>query len=1042
MRKFFVLGFENIIMLENPRATSLPLKSILLIFAWLISEPALSQDKHLIQFLPNYVSDILGKRTVTAIHRNQRGLWIGTQSGLYIYDGEKLIRPQDHDPKNDIFFGSMVTDFAESESGDLFIATLNHGIARFHGLSEEYSYPNITASGEIITSILTDHRKNLWIGGDRGITVLAGEGLHIATDKTTKQIGATLSRVSTMVEGKFGSIWIGTDKGLVVHNIKKDTSEFFCVISKDNCGDLEAHVTALGIQEDGSILVGNSVGAVLSIDPHSYRIEPLYSSGKNSTALVTSLFAANGLYWIGTDAGLLLLDDHTGNLSTYKTINSNLSNDHVTSALASGDHIWIGTYSGLSLAASTGVETFNSKNSGVFDEVLSFSEDGEGVVWVGTYQGVFSLDEASGSHKKFLRDIEQFQSSDIRVMSLLATNTNLFIGTRGHGLTVKPIRTNKPSINSRELEDTSITRMTVDREGAIWIATLHQGIFRILDSAIENTHGLGLTPIIPGPKSFFTLSMASDQEILAGTESEFFLINIRNLSVQKVDFDFDERENAPVIISGLSDQEGTLWIGTLGQGLYRLPYGESTAKRLGSPEHQVGKTIYEIQIDKLGRIWGSTSEGIIVYSNKGHYIGKLGVQDGLQGSEFNFGASFKDSIGRLYFGGSNGYSRFRPDSIVLEKPEPPMRFTNFYINGEKMELPTAINNLQTIELRYTDYHLALEFNVEDFFDPRNTMYSHYLNGFDPKLIETGNRGTATYTNLPPGKYTFHAQGTNSAGVRNEEGIQLEVIVHPPPWRTWWAYMLYCAGAFLLVWLAWRWHYTYRLKEEATAMAKKMNMEAEHALDELQEQLEVQDSLLSAVHRRNVSSLELLRDISAMADRGNAAEGLSHSQRSISALASLEDALLHQQDRLYADMHRCAEDVAAKLLDLHQQEVTSISFINEVSTKPVEAGIGSLLAVAIYELVDNAVLHAFKTRALGNYIKVALNISAPQGSSSNQFELSVSDNGEGVSEEIFPQESGGAAVINLIAEHLNASLKVSSENGMVVTLSFSQPSSDL
>ncbi|MEH6518499.1 MAG: two-component regulator propeller domain-containing protein [Halioglobus sp.] len=1019
---------------------SLLFKSILIFSTWFAANLALSEDNQVVHFLPNYVTDVLGKRTVTAIHKTQRGLWIGTQSGLYIYDGERLIPPHDHDPNNEVFFGSMITDFAETQSGDLFISTLNNGLARFHGLSEKYSYPDITASREIITSILVDQRRNLWLGGDRGISVHAEEGLHNITHETTRKIGTTLSRVSTMVEGKFGSVWIGTDKGLVVHDSQENTSQFFCANAIANCDDLKIHVTALGVREDGAILAGNRAGAALSILPHSYSIEPLHRSRTSSSAIVTTIFTANGHYWIGTDAGLLLLDISTGDLSTYNSKNSNLSNNHVTSALTSEDQIWIGTYSGMSLATSTGIETFNSKNSGVFNEVLSFAEDDNGVIWVGTYQGVFSLDEKSGLHKSLTGT--SAHAPYFRVMSLLAVDTKLFIGTRGQGLTLKLLGTKNPHSNISELENESITRMTRDRGGSVWISTLHQGILRIQDTGIEDSHDLGLTTISSGSESFFTLSVASDQEVLAGTESELFLINIKNLRVEKLDFEFEDREKNPIIISALSDKKGTLWIGTLGQGLYRLPNGVSTAKKLGHQDNRAAETIYEIQVDESGRIWSSSSEGIIVYSDTGLYMGRLGIQDGLQGSDFNFGASFKDSRGRLYFGGSNGYSRFKPSDITLNKPQPLMKFTNLYINGEKINIPTAINNLQVIELQYTDYHFALEFNVEEFFSPRKTDYNHSLQGFDPKVIETGNRGTATYTNLPPGKYTFHAQGTNSAGIRNEEGITLQVIVYPPPWRTWWAYTLYCLGAMLLLWLGWRWHYTYRLKEEAMAMARKMNMEAEYALDELQEQLEVQDSLLSSIHSRNVSGLELLRDISARADRISGVQGQSHSQRSISALASLEDALLHQQDRLYADMHRCVEDVAAKLLNLHPEEATSISIINEVSTRPVEAGIGSLMAVAIYELLDNAIVHASKARAFGNYIKVALSINEPQGSSSRIFELSVSDNGEGGSEEIFSQGSGGAAVIVLIAEHLNARLTVSGENGMIVTVVFSQPSSEL
>ncbi|MEM8602080.1 MAG: ATP-binding protein, partial [Bacteroidota bacterium] len=50
--------------------------------------------------------------------------------------------------------------------------------------------------------------------------------------------------------------------------------------------------------------------------------------------------------------------------------------------------------------------------------------------------------------------------------------------------------------------------------------------------------------------------------------------------------------------------------------------------------------------------------------------------------------------------------------------------------------------------------------------------------------------TATYTNVPPGRYTFRVRGTNNDGVWNEAGTALGVVVVPPWWRTWWAYLLY------------------------------------------------------------------------------------------------------------------------------------------------------------------------------------------------------------------------------------------------------------
>ncbi|HZY25886.1 MAG TPA: ATP-binding protein, partial [Bacteroidales bacterium] len=40
-------------------------------------------------------------------------------------------------------------------------------------------------------------------------------------------------------------------------------------------------------------------------------------------------------------------------------------------------------------------------------------------------------------------------------------------------------------------------------------------------------------------------------------------------------------------------------------------------------------------------------------------------------------------------------------------------------------------------------------------------------------------------NLDPGEYTFKVKATNNDGVWNEEGVSLKIIILPPWWKTWW-----------------------------------------------------------------------------------------------------------------------------------------------------------------------------------------------------------------------------------------------------------------
>ncbi len=57
-------------------------------------------------------------------------------------------------------------------------------------------------------------------------------------------------------------------------------------------------------------------------------------------------------------------------------------------------------------------------------------------------------------------------------------------------------------------------------------------------------------------------------------------------------------------------------------------------------------------------------------------------------------------------------------------------------------------------------------------------------------IYTNNYRLANYTDVPPGNYIFHVKGSNNDDYWNETGTSLAITILPPPWKTWWAYMLY------------------------------------------------------------------------------------------------------------------------------------------------------------------------------------------------------------------------------------------------------------
>jgi len=409
--------------------------------------------------------------------------------------------------------------------------------------------------------------------------------------------------------------------------------------------------------------------------------------------------------------------------------------------------------------------------------------------------------------------------------------------------------------------------------------------------------------------------------------------------------------------------------------------------------------------------------------------------NGLLETNFDFGASHKDSQGRLYFGGSNGYNRFDPASINTNSPPPPVVLTSLNIAGREPALPVALSELELIVLPHEDYFITFIFSALDFIDPKSNRYSYTLEGFDPLWIDNDTRNSATYTNLPAGDYIFRVRGANSAGVWNMEGASIRLRVLPPWWLTWWAYSLYAIAGIFIFSLAKRYYDNRMITRRATAMAREMQAAAESANDDLQEQLEDQDELVRSVYRHNVNTIDLVRDILSVQSDHLEDESLLESIESNSsrllALRHLENCLFYQGDDLYADMNKYVEAIINLTLKSSPIPVESITTVNEVSNRLVPISWATPLALAAYELIHNCVMHAFEGAVQPNYIQVSMEASRDDSRGNTQeLILSVRDNGVGVPQNIstFGSYATGLDIVSRIATKLGGQFEISSGDG--------------
>jgi len=111
-------------------------------------------------------------------------------------------------------------------------------------------------------------------------------------------------------------------------------------------------------------------------------------------------------------------------------------------------------------------------------------------------------------------------------------------------------------------------------------------------------------------------------------------------------------------------------------------------------------------------------------------------------------------------------------------------------------------------------------------------------------------------------------------------------------------------------------------------------------------------------------------------------------------------------------------------------------INEVSPHPIPIEQASPLAIALYELIENAVQHAFDDTTRANYLHIILT-PEQSGQTKENYRLIVQDNGPGIPAHIDPlsAQTPGFVIVASMANRLGGELIYATENGTQVSLIF-------
>lgn len=794
-------------------------QGIILLFCILLFQQAHSQQY---QFSNYTINDGLSQSVVYCIFQDSRGfIWVGTQNGLNRFDGEnfEIYRFVPNDVNS--ISNNWVYAISEDMDGNLWIGTkggLNQYRPRENNFKRvgyhanfmydvtRHSYDNICLkNGNILINtppvltildtkknlfshhlskleyngtvtdvnlpVLEDNEGSIWMGSTTGLTRFSFKNEKFTNITFTNKKGKLIesANVRALFQDKNGLIRAGTTAGLFHYNQQKDRFEETVFKTNNNESFSFTNICIRAMVEDKkqNLIIGTEGNGLFVISGLSDKKVNIQNyTEDNSTIkhnIVQSLIIDESEnLWIGTLDGISKTDLKRSKFKLYRNSNSpnsiNLLGNVTAGMLKNDDGIlWIGNWGqGLNLVdpVTKEVEHFSTQMKGNHyipnDFVHVIFKDRSGTIWLGTRDGVLIYDKP---RNKFISwnsrfDIENLPTfRDTRIYDIIQDNSSYYWIASSNGLykvdfTESTFETfQKERIKSHQISANLCYSLLEDSEGLIWIATIE-----------------GLDVYDPATKTIKTYTTEN------GLSSDF-------------------------IVSLSEDKFGRIWIGT--NSFVNVFNKKDTTFTYYSEEDGLSSNyIYEIQRDRNEDLWFATGRGLCKFDLDQKRFQTFTLEDGLQSMEFNLRSACSCPDGELLFGGMNGFNSFYPDSLTENQYIPKLAFTAFTKTMGESEENVNTEGLEKVILDYNENLFTIEFAALEFTNPQKNSYEWKMEGVTREWQQIGNRKFVPFFALPPGEYTFMVRGSNNDGKWNKEGIQVEIVVLPPWYRSTIAYITY------------------------------------------------------------------------------------------------------------------------------------------------------------------------------------------------------------------------------------------------------------
>ncbi|HTF18547.1 MAG TPA: two-component regulator propeller domain-containing protein [Chryseolinea sp.] len=828
----------------------------------LYAQPGFVNFKHI-----SYREGLVQSPISGFIQDDQGFIWFGNHKGLTRYDGYEFktflhrvsdTRSISNDRVNAVFMDSEHIIWIATANG---LNRLNRDLETF----ESIDIRPIKGGRNYVSCIAEDGQGNLWIGTSAGLKRLNKVTKVLEDASLTEAISIAQEPVYSLYVDKRRNLWVGSKSGLRKFDpVSRKMLELPDAIKSSKVSQ-NVRIIAIRQTGDGDMWFGSETSGAFRFDAESGRIKTYTFKEHCSNCVVSDwikdiLVYDDNTLWFATQNGISQLDIRSDVFTTYRhdATNNNTVSDNVVRSLMKdrAGCVWVGTFSG-------GIDFFYQGNSNftnigeavgpkglLHPLVNALVEDLDGSLWVGTSGGGLShinRQTDSYTHYSVKSPLQGRVANGVK--SLAVDKETMWIGTL-EGLSLLQKTSGKMEhfdIPGRgRLGEKIIHAILPDDDGA-WLGTNGGGLkfFRNGQTLLSYLNEGDIELLAD---NFVTaLIKDSDNRLWVGTQN-----GISEYDIQKKTFTnrYRKGKEGPGQLSHnhvtafFLDSKQRLWVGTEnGLNYFDTKSGQFhiISNVLGLPDN----FIHAITEDKDENLWFSTDQGIVKFSFRkfstpfdAHDIQftRYKFSDGLSGNQFSNACGLALQTKELAFGGMNGLSIFYPDKILINTNAATIALTEILINNKNLPIgsespidksPTRVDKMT---LNYDHGLVSFKFAALNYINPQKSEYAIKLLGLrgSEAWQQIGNQRLVNFTNLPPGDYTFQIKASNDNQIWSDEIREVSLIVLPPWWRTWWAYVIYISLTIgIIMAVLGLWEYRRRMRAD---------LQMEHIQNERQREL--------------------------------------------------------------------------------------------------------------------------------------------------------------------------------------------------------------